>query len=134
MYQTTMDIVPDHVVEQCLLPVMDAASLLAFAKASRSLRRMVRLHIDEHMRTKKRVVDSIDTLQQIVSRDRSRRFRAVFNEVFHHWFFHTRLDNHTRWILSEEVEIVRHPKPRGHKRWWCYTCGGTLRCEHFSRR
>mgnify|MGYP004273010891 CR=1 FL=1 len=110
---------------------MDATSLFVLAKTSWRVRRSIHLHLDAHVRAKKRVVRSINTLQMIVARDRSGRFRCVFDNVFHRWFFNTRLDNHTRWVLSDGV--AGYPKPLGHNAWWCYTCGGTLGCEHLSR-
>lgn len=127
----TMDPLPDHLVEQSLLPVVDTITLFRLAKTCRALRSMICAHISSHCKAKGEVMDAIWTLGATVKRDRSGRFRHVFGGVFHHWFFHTRLEGHCTWIYSPERRYVGpHPRPFGHERWWCLACGGTLACPH----
>ena len=126
-----MDSLPPELLEECVLSRMDVATLLRLQQTSRGMHRVVYDYLRVHIEAKKRVTMALRTLAAVVRRDRSRRFHYVFEGVFHHWFFHTRLDGHTVWTLPEPEELVaKHPRPRGHARWWCHTGGGTRRCEH----
>jgi len=130
------DHLPDHLLELCVLPVTDAMTLFALARTSRALREMVRALLQSHMEAKKEVTEAIRSLRRIVNRDRSRRFRYVYEGVFHRWFFHTRLSSYTVWRLPDDPGarwLWRHPRPLGHAGRWCDVCGGTRACRHHRR-
>ena len=74
-------ILPPEVIEYHVLPHADIVTLFRAAATSTVMHDMVRRHVESQVAAHARVVYSMRDLSRITARDRSGRFRNVFDGV-----------------------------------------------------